>query len=173
MSLIDQRWLSGGVGVRRAGLPRLSGGADVGPRRAQRAALIQIWRDSAVQFGSCAECPRCSRLAGWFCVAACPWSLIVPLADRGGTPDRLSADPAIRGGHLATGGVGADSGRRDVEEGRDVAGHSSPRTALIYQHATRDKDETIAAAMGEVFTTARRKGTTKGRSGTQRARKRG
>jgi len=40
-------------------------------------------------------------------------------------------------------------------------GHSSPRAALIYQHATRDRDEAIAAAMGEVFTTARRKGTTK------------
>ena len=52
-------------------------------------------------------------------------------------------------------------------------GHSSPRAALIDQHATRDRDEAIAAAMGEVFATARRKGTPKGRSGTQRARKRG
>jgi hypothetical protein len=43
-------------------------------------------------------------------------------------------------------------------------GHSSPRAALIYQHATRDRDEAIAEAMGEVFTTARRKGTAKGRS---------
>ena len=40
------------------------------------------------------------------------------------------------------------------------------------QHATRDRDEAIAAAMGEVFASARRKGTSKGRSGTQRARKR-
>ena len=29
-------------------------------------------------------------------------------------------------------------------------GHSSPRAALIYQHATRDRDEAIAAAMGGV-----------------------
>ena len=41
-------------------------------------------------------------------------------------------------------------------------GHSSPRAALIYQHATRDRDEAIAAAIGEVFTTAKRRGTTKG-----------
>jgi hypothetical protein len=52
-------------------------------------------------------------------------------------------------------------------------GHSSARAALIYQHATRDRDEAIAEAMGEAFAAARRKGTAKGRSGTQRARKRG
>jgi hypothetical protein len=43
-------------------------------------------------------------------------------------------------------------------------GHSSPCAALIYQHATRERDEAIAAAMGEVFASSRRKGTTKGRS---------
>jgi len=51
-------------------------------------------------------------------------------------------------------------------------GHSSPRAALMYQHATRDRDEAIAEAVGEVFATARRKGTSKGRSGMQRARRR-
>jgi hypothetical protein len=30
-------------------------------------------------------------------------------------------------------------------------GHSSSRAALIYQHATGDRDEVIAAAMGEAF----------------------
>jgi integrase len=45
-------------------------------------------------------------------------------------------------------------------------GHSSPRAALIYQHATRERDEAIATAMGELFATARQKGTAKGRSGT-------
>jgi integrase len=34
-------------------------------------------------------------------------------------------------------------------------GHSSTRAALIYQHATRDRDEAIAAAMGEVFASVR------------------
>ena len=38
-------------------------------------------------------------------------------------------------------------------------GHSSTRAALIYQHATRERDEAIATAMGELFATARRKGT--------------
>jgi len=46
-------------------------------------------------------------------------------------------------------------------------GHSSPRAALIYQHATRDRDEAIAEAMGEMFATARRKGTAKDRAGTE------
>jgi integrase len=36
-------------------------------------------------------------------------------------------------------------------------GHSSARAALIYQHATRERDEAIAAAMGEAFVSARRK----------------
>jgi hypothetical protein len=52
-------------------------------------------------------------------------------------------------------------------------GHSTTRAALIYQHATRERDEAIAAAMGEVFASVRRKGATKSRSGTQRARKKG
>ena len=52
-------------------------------------------------------------------------------------------------------------------------GHTSTRAALIYQHATRERDEAIAAAMGEVFASTRRKGTAKSRSGTQRARRKG
>ncbi len=51
-------------------------------------------------------------------------------------------------------------------------GHASPRAALIYQHATRERDEVIASAMGEAFVSARRKGAGSGRSGTQRARRR-
>ncbi|MFA1544366.1 tyrosine-type recombinase/integrase [Actinomadura sp. DLS-62] len=55
-------------------------------------------------------------------------------------------------------------------------GHASSRAALIYQHASQDRDKVIAAALGEAFTVARAsdksdKGTPK-RSGTQRARKR-
>jgi hypothetical protein len=38
-------------------------------------------------------------------------------------------------------------------------GHTSTRAALIYQHATRERDEAIAAAMGEVLASVRRKGT--------------
>ncbi len=50
-------------------------------------------------------------------------------------------------------------------------GHSSTRAALIYQHATRQRDEAIAAAMGQALASARRKGATSRRSGTYRARK--
>jgi hypothetical protein len=57
-----------------------------------------------------------------------------------------------------------------LREVMERMGHSSPRAVLIYQHATRDRDEAIAEAMGEVFATARRKGTSKGRSGTKAGR---
>ena len=55
------------------------------------------------------------------------------------------------------------------------AGHSSPRAALIYLHATRERDQKIAAGMGKLFTDAKKSSTksTKPdpkRSGTQRAR---
>jgi hypothetical protein len=52
-------------------------------------------------------------------------------------------------------------------------GHTSTRAALIYQHATRERDEAIAAAMGEVLASVRRKGPARSRSGTYRARRRG
>ena len=52
-------------------------------------------------------------------------------------------------------------------------GHSSSRAALIYEHATRERDEAIAAAIGEAYAAARRKGSAGSRSGTQRARRKG
>jgi hypothetical protein len=55
-------------------------------------------------------------------------------------------------------------------------GHSSPRAALIYLHATRERDERIAAGMGKLLKDARRArktGTTAKGSGTQRARGKG
>ena len=52
-------------------------------------------------------------------------------------------------------------------------GHSSPRAALTYQHATREWDEAIAAGMGKMLTQARRQTGRQGSgSGTQRARRR-
>jgi hypothetical protein len=45
-------------------------------------------------------------------------------------------------------------------------GHTSTRAALIYQDATRERDEAIAAAMGEVLASVWRKGTARSRSGT-------
>jgi integrase len=35
-------------------------------------------------------------------------------------------------------------------------GHSSPRAALIYLHATRERDQKIAAGMGKLFADAKR-----------------
>ena len=35
-------------------------------------------------------------------------------------------------------------------------GHSGPRAALIYLHATRERDERIAAGMGEAFVAAKK-----------------
>jgi hypothetical protein len=55
-------------------------------------------------------------------------------------------------------------------------GHSSARAALIYQHATQERDEAIAAGMGKLLRQARRTNAAGGaagtgrRSGTQRAR---
>jgi hypothetical protein len=48
-------------------------------------------------------------------------------------------------------------------------GHSSTRAALIYLHATRERDEAIGAGMGKLLRDARKTGTRRG-TGTQRAR---
>jgi integrase len=50
-------------------------------------------------------------------------------------------------------------------------GHSSSRAALIYQHASRDRDEAIAAALGDSLAAAKKQAD-KPPSGTQRARRR-
>jgi hypothetical protein len=34
-------------------------------------------------------------------------------------------------------------------------GHSSPRAALIYQHATKERDKSLAAALGKHFNAAK------------------
>ena len=34
-------------------------------------------------------------------------------------------------------------------------GHSSPHAAVVYQHATRDRDKTIATALGKLLDTTR------------------
>ena len=49
-----------------------------------------------------------------------------------------------------------------------VAAPCCSRTALIYQHASRDRDEAIAAALGESLTAAKRQ-TERPLSGTPRA----
>jgi lambda repressor-like predicted transcriptional regulator len=52
----------------------------------------------------------------------------------------------------------AESPGDSLRELTERMGHSSTRAALIYQHATRERDELIATALGELFATALRKG---------------
>jgi hypothetical protein len=65
-------------------------------------------------------------------------------------------------------GGGQGASLRELMERMD---HSSTRAALIYLHATRERDEAIAAGMGKLLTQARRTAKKTGGSGTQRARR--
>ena len=49
----------------------------------------------------------------------------------------------------------------------DRMGHSSARAALIYQHATQERDEAIAAGMGKLLRRARRRAHGAGGAGTE------
>ena len=74
-----------------------------------------------------------------------------------------------------TGNTMAAAQGASLRELMERMGHSSPRAALIYLHATRERDEAIAAGMGQLFKDARKQGSTRpgtsGTSGTQRARR--
>jgi EmrB/QacA subfamily drug resistance transporter len=80
-----------------------------------------------------------------------------------GLPDLHFHDLRHTGNTMAA-GQGAS-----LRELMERMGHSSTRAALIYQHATRERDEAIAAGMGKLLKQARRK-KAGGGSGTQRAR---
>ena len=69
-----------------------------------------------------------------------------------------------------TGNTMAAAQGASLRELMERMGHSSSRAALIYQHATRERDEEIAAGMGKLLSEARKTGKRSGRSGTQRAR---
>jgi integrase len=64
----------------------------------------------------------------------------------------------------------AASSGASLKELMSRMGHSSTRAALIYQHASQDRDKAIARALGQAFKKARANGHEKP-SGTQRARK--
>jgi hypothetical protein len=66
-----------------------------------------------------------------------------------------------------TGNTIAAATGASLRELMERMGHTSTCAALIYQHATRERDEAIAAGMGQMFASALRKGAAKGRSGTQ------
>jgi integrase len=65
-----------------------------------------------------------------------------------------------------TGNTMAAATGASLRELMERMGHSSTRAALIYQHATRERDDVIAAAMGEAFLSARGKGASSRRSDT-------
>src|SRR5712691_11366737 len=81
-----------------------------------------------------------------------------------GLPDLHFHDLRHTGNTMAA-GQGAS-----LRELMERMGHSSARAALIYLHATRERDEAIAAGMGQLLRDARRTGTRPGTSGKQRAR---
>jgi integrase len=63
-----------------------------------------------------------------------------------------------------TGNTMAAATGASLRELMERMGHTSTRAALIYQHATRERDEAIAVAMGEVLASVRRKGPARSRS---------
>jgi integrase len=65
-----------------------------------------------------------------------------------------------------TGNTMAAATGASLRELMERLGHSSSRAAMIYQHASRDRDEAIAAAMGTALSAAR-KGARRPRSGTR------
>jgi integrase len=73
-----------------------------------------------------------------------------------------------------TGNTMAAAQGASLRELMERMGHSSTRAALIYLHATRERDQHIAAGMGRVYADARKAVPVNGhepqRSGTQRAR---
>ena len=88
-----------------------------------------------------------------------------------GLPDLHFHDLRLTGNTMAA-GQGAS-----LRELMERMGHSSARAALIYQHATQERDEAIAVGMGKLLHQARRKARTaaggagtESPSGTQRAR---
>jgi len=56
-----------------------------------------------------------------------------------------------------TGNTMAAAQGASLRELMELMGHSSSRAALIYQHATRERDEEIAAGMGKLLSEAKRR----------------
>jgi integrase len=84
------------------------------------------------------------------------------------------ADAGLSGLHLLalrTGNTMAAATGASLRELMERMGHSSSRAALIYQHASRDRDEAIAAALGDSLAAAKQHAEDPP-SGTQRARRR-
>jgi integrase len=67
-----------------------------------------------------------------------------------GVPDAHFHDLRHTGGTAAATTTGAT-----IKELMARLGHSSPRAAMIYQHATADRDKTIASGLGQLARDAR------------------
>ena len=84
------------------------------------------------------------------------------------------AEAGLPGLHLHdlrhTGNTMAAATGASLRELMERTGHSSSRAALIYQHASRDRDEAIAA-LGDSLSAAKKQAD-RAPSGTQRARRR-
>jgi integrase len=72
-----------------------------------------------------------------------------------------------------TGNTLAAATGASLRELMERMGHSSTRAAMIYQHTTRERDDAIAAAMGQALVSARRQAGSTRTSGTQWARESG
>ena len=66
-----------------------------------------------------------------------------------------------------TGNTMAAAQGASLRELMERMGHSSPRAALIYMHATRERDQTIAKGMGKLFADAKKTSTRSGKTGTE------
>ena len=66
-----------------------------------------------------------------------------------------------------TGNTMAAAQGASLRELMERMGHSSTRAALIYLHATRERDEAIARGMGQLLTDARKTSKRPSRSGTR------
>src|SRR5215831_16493956 len=83
-------------------------------------------------------------------------------AEAKGCFGHLPGSPAL--GHSDHSAYSITAGGRTPARSRDPGRWrvSADRAALIYQHATRERDEAIATALDELITMARRKGSAKG-----------
>ncbi|MEU4540879.1 tyrosine-type recombinase/integrase [Streptosporangium sp. NPDC023825] len=142
--------------------------------------------------------PSRERVAGWFSVPEEtipePWAHLDEFAEqgenghvfigpKGGLPRRSGFRriwnkvlkdvglPALRFHDLRhVGNTLAAADGASLKELMSRMGHASARAALIYQHASRDRDKVIAAALGKALAVAQEKEKKKV-SGTQVARK--
>ena len=135
---------------------------DAGPEVAGRDAARS--RSRARSCRSCAgtwsASPRPGTAAAWSSSARWAVGCAGPTSASSGTrPGKRSACPSCI---FTTCGIPGTRWRRptgaSLRELMERMGHSSTRAALIYLHATRERDQAIAAGMGKLLSDARNTG---------------